>query len=129
LKARLFINSEQSRAGEAFAPPACAYRAACESLHADARRFQLHPAKWLSSGGTRPDARFSPILWGNPHIAALPRTGCDALDLIPTTALRERKNYGLRGWISTFSRSGPGTIKAAFQAVCRERIVLHYAVR
>src|ERR1700743_3880965 len=34
-----------------------------------------------------------------------------------TTALREPENYGLRGWISAVSRSGPGTLTGAFMAV------------
>jgi len=75
LKARPFINSEQFPLLRP-SPPACARRAARESLRAGARHPQLHRAKWLSSGGTCPDARFSPILWRNPHIAALPWTGC-----------------------------------------------------
>src|SRR6266436_613629 len=46
----------------------------------------------------------------------------------PTTALRAPENYGLRGWILAFSRSGPAAFfKARPQAVRRGRMVTAFS--
>ena len=84
-------------------------------------RLCLHRVEWLSSAAS-PASKSCKRALGRFYRKMSWRDKCRGrLRLRPTTALRAPENYGLRGWISAFSRSGPAPFsRFRHQAVWRE---------